>query len=406
MRIVLPRGGRRGSLGGLAAVAALALAGCGAADQPPTPTPAPPPAPPGLVLGVTEGNPYLIRPGAVPRPFARWRDLLTELHPRYLRLLVIWSQLQSRRDRPPDWAKPADGCLRDREPCAIFAGMRDQLRAAHAAGLEVVVDIFSTPPWAAGPRAGCERPGTPPTARMPDLDAYRALVRSLLEEARAEGVPLRWWSAWNEPNHPVFLNPQRGRCDSAAPTLAAEHYAQLVRALKSELDAFPGEQRIVLGETAALDEPRPTATGAAEFAAALPRDVVCSAAVWAQHAYVGVDSDLAGDAPAGTVVREVEEALAARGCPGDAPRVWITETGVPAGGGRAGSRALAGALRRWPAAPRVDAAFQYTFREDTAFRVGLADITLAELRPAYAAWRGAADGAIPDPGGCAAQDVP
>src|SRR4051812_16913176 len=397
MRIVLPRGGRRGSLGGLAAVAALALAGCGAADKPPTP--APPPAPPGLVLGVTEGNPYLIRPGAVPRPFARWRDLLAELHPRYLRLLVIWSQLQPRRDQPPDWAKPADGCLRGREPCAIFAGMRDELRAARAAGLEVILDIFSTPPWAAAAREGCERPGTPATARMPDVVAYRALVRSLLEEARAEGVALRWWSAWNEPNHPAFLNPQRARCDGAAPTHAADAYARLVRALKAELDAFPGEQHIVLGETAALDESRPTATGAAEFARALPRDVVCSAAVWAQHAYVGVDGDLAGDAPAGTIVREVEEALAARGCPGDAPRVWITETGVPAGSGKAGCRALAGALRRWAADPRVDAAFQYTFREDTAFRVGLADITLAELRPAYAAWRGAADGE-PDAAPC------
>ncbi len=397
MRIVLPRGGRRGSLGGLAAVAALALAGCGAADK--TPAPPPPPPPPGLVLGVTEGNPYLISPGAVPLPFARWRDLLTELHPRYLQLLVIWSQLQERRDESPDWAKPADGCLRGQRPCAIFAGMRDELRAARAAGLEVVVDIFSTPPWAASLRAGCERPGTPATARMPDVGAFRTLVRSLLEEARAEGVALRWWSAWNEPNHPAFLNPQRARCDAAAPTLAADAYARLVRALKAELEAFPGEQRIVLGETAALDESRPTATGAAELARALPSDVVCSAAVWAQHAYVGVDSDLAGDAPAGTIVREVEDALAARGCPGDPPRVWVTETGVPAGSGAAGCRALAGALRRWAADPRVDAAFQYTFREDTSFRVGLADITLAQLRPAYAAWRGAADGAA-DPARC------
>jgi hypothetical protein len=114
--------------------------------------------------------------------------------------------------------------------------------------------------------------------------------------------------------------------------------------------------------------------------------------VWAQHAYVGVDGDLAGDAPAGSIVRDVEDALAARHCPGVPPRVWITETGVPAGSGPAGCRALAGALRLWAGDPRVDAVFQYTFREDTAFRVGLADISLEQLRPAYAAWRGAADG--------------
>jgi hypothetical protein len=265
--------------------------------------------------------------------------------------------------------------------------------------LEVVVTILGAPRWAVGPPVGCERPGTPASARMPDVDAYRAMVHSLLDEAQAEGVSLRWWSAWNEPNHPAFLNPQRDRCDAAASTTAAAGYARLVRALKAELDAFPGDQRIVLGETAALIGPTPTSTGAAEFARALPRDVVCSASVWAQHAYVGVDDALAGDAPAGTIVRQVEDALAAHRCPGEPPHLWITETGVAAGSGPAGCRALAGALRLWAADPRVGAVFQYTFREDTAFRVGLADIALEQLRPAYAAWRAAADGR-PDAAPC------
>src|SRR5439155_1251260 len=83
--------------------------------------------------------------GAVPPRFERWRDLLTELRPRYLRLLVVWSQLQPRRGAPPDWAHPADGCLRGKPPCAPFAGIRDELRAARAAGLEVVVDILGAP---------------------------------------------------------------------------------------------------------------------------------------------------------------------------------------------------------------------------------------------------------------------
>jgi hypothetical protein len=349
---------------------------------------------PRLALGVTEGNPFLLRPGPVPEQFTRWRDLLTELRPRYLRMLIVWPRIQPSRDRAPDWAAPADGCLRGLPPCAPFAGVRDELLAARAAGLEVVVTILGTPSWAAARPEGCERPRTPVTARMPDVRDYRALVRSLLDEAQALGVPLRWWSAWNEPNHPAFLNPQRTSCDPAAPSLAADRYARLVRALKAELDAFPGDQSVVLGETAAVGGPRPTSTGAAEFARALPRDVVCSASVWAQHAYVGVRSDLAGDAPAATIVDDVERALAARDCPGGPPRMWITETGVPAGSGAAGCRALAGALRTWAADPRVDAAFQYTFREDTAFRVGLADISLEQLRPAYEAWRAAANGAV------------
>src|SRR5919201_1191038 len=55
----------------------------------------------GSSFRVTEGNPYLIAPGAVPARFARWRDALAGLRPRYLRLLIVWSRLQPRADRLP-----------------------------------------------------------------------------------------------------------------------------------------------------------------------------------------------------------------------------------------------------------------------------------------------------------------
>ena len=355
---------------------------------------------PHLALGVTEGNPCLIAPGAVPALFERWRDALAGLRPRYLRVLIVWSRLQPHRDRPPDWTEPADGCLRGAQPCFPFNGVRDELRAASAAGLQVVVTILATPTWAAGPATGCERDDTKPSSRAPaDLDAYRALVRSLLAEGRREGADLRWWSAWNEPNHPAFFNPQRAGCTKGAPPRAAQRYADLVRAVHAELDAAPGEQHVVLGETAALRTSTTTTTAAADFARELPRDVVCSAGVWAEHAYVGVRHRLAGADDPDAVLRDVENALAARDCPNGPPPVWITETGVAAGSGTEGCRDLGRALRAWGADPRVEAAFQYTFREDDAFPVGLADAELRALRPAYAAWRAAADGA---PGGASA----
>jgi hypothetical protein len=80
--------------------------------------------------------------------------------------------------------------------------------------------------------------------------------------------------------------------------------------------------------------------------------------------------------------------------------VWITETGVAAGSGAVGCRALDEALRRWRGDPGIGAAFQYTFREDAAFPVGLADASLRHLRPAYAAWRAAAASAS-TPAACA-----
>jgi hypothetical protein len=82
--------------------------------------------------------------------------------------------------------------------------------------------------------------------------------------------------------------------------------------------------------------------------------------------------------------------------------VWITETGVggphagqarPTGDGalRLQCRALQRQLVRWDEDPRVQAAIQYTFREDVAFPVGLANAALTRTYPTYdllKAWSG------------------
>lgn len=399
----------------VAAILTAVLRGGGPSPPPPPPPraprpsqPSPPPAPPPLTplnVGITEANPHLIAPGSQPSAFAPWRDRLAALRPRYLRVLIDWRRVQPSPDRPPDWSVPADGCLRGIPPCAPYGGIADELRAARAAGMVPVVTFLDTPDWAASPPSGCDRTHPTAQARMPaDLEAYRALVRSLLDLGRREGVDLSWWSAWNEPNNATFLAPQRERCDPGSPTLAAGEYARLVRAMKAELDAAPGDQRIVLGETAGVTHPKPGATGAAELAGALPDDVVCDADVWAQHAYVRVHGALAGD-PArdpghAEMLRDVERGLDAHGCDGEPLPIWVTETGAEPGDGRAGCVGMARALAGWYDDPRVDAAFQYTFREDTLFRTGLADERLTHERPSYAAWRALAAGgrsALDDP---------
>jgi hypothetical protein len=114
----------------------------------------------------------------------------------------------------------------------------------------------------------------------------------------------------------------------------------------------------------------------------------------------------------------VEAALDARGC-GRRHRVWITETGVggPRPGGRrptdpaslrAQCRAMDGQLGRWHRDPRVEAAFQYSFREDDLFPVGLVDPTLVRVYEPYDAWAAWARRQRPTdpppapPGGCRA----
>ena len=257
--------------------------------------------------------------------------------------------------------------------------------------------IYGAPAWAAQAPGGCERPGTPSAARAPKpsaLAAYRGLIRGILALARGLGLELPWWSPWNEPNHPYFISPQRAVCAGRASALSPAVYTGLVRALQAELAADAHPHRLVLGDLAGFVAPSPFAVGVGEFVAALPDDVACAAGAWAVH------YGLAGRARrAEATVTALERALAARRC--TAP-IWVTEAGAPTAGAQAPAaacRELARVLADWNADRRVDAVFQYTFREDPLFRLGLADTRLTRLEPAYAVWRawGARGPASPPP---------
>jgi hypothetical protein len=306
------------------------------------------------------------------------------------------------------------GCARQVGPCAAYAGIRDELAAiasqqrtgaadsggsgsagggggGSGGGFQVVIDIFNTPPWAARSRSGCQPAGAEPTSQAPTkaaLSAYRALIRSLLALATREGVRLEWWSAWNEPNNPVFLSPQRGSCDTPAPLLAAARYAELARVMAAELRADGGQHHLLLGELSASSN----RASISEFVGALPDDVMCLGEVWSVHAYASVTST-----PAVDPVSSLQAALDARGGCARGARIWVTETGAGAphpgsprralaAGDQAGCRALGAQLRRWYRDPRVGAVFPYTFREDPAYPVGLIGPELSRPYPTYRLW--------------------
>ena len=371
----------------------LPVAGCGGDHHRP---------PPGrsLGIGITEANPALVwsardRP-AEPPPFAQRRDQLAAARPDYYRLQIDWAAVQPRPDSPPNWEVPQTGCERATPPCAPFAGVRDQLRAVRSAqraqrgGWRVVVNFLYTPVWAARAPGGCEPGRVDPTSRQiapAALPAYRSMIRSLAALGRSEGVELRYWSAWNEPNYRGFASPQRDSCAPGAPSLAPGYYGELVRQLRAALAGVPGRHEVLLGELSDAAVSGPKATSTVDFVRGLPQDVVCSTDLWAQHVYVG-DGD---------TLPAVEAALAARGCP-HPHHVWITETGVggPRPGGprptdpaslRAQCRGMDGLLRRWYKDQRVEAVFQYSFREDDLFPVGLVDPTLTRAYAPYELWR-------------------
>jgi hypothetical protein len=335
--------------------------------------------------------------------------------------MLYWNQLQPDPSRPADLGIPTDGCARGTPPCGPFGGIRDELAAiaaqqrALSGAPRVEVVIAGVPAWAARPASGCERSDAGPASRpitAQGLDAYKALIAQVAGLAGQEGAALQYWSPWNEPNHPAFISPQRAACRPTSPTLAAGVYAQLVRAARDALAAVPGAHQLILGEMAGTTVPSPRRSTVQEMVAALPDDVVCASRLWSQHDYAQVTPDPGKPDP----VIALEQALDARPCTQGA-HIWVTETGV---GGRdsgaprptddaslrAQCRAQDAKLRQWATDPRVDAAFQYTFREDSAYPVGLADAGLTRTYPTYdlwAAWgnRRPSDGPPPLPAVCA-----
>ena len=369
-----------------------------------------------LATGLTETNPQLLwdvrtHPG-VAAGFATSRERVAALRPAFLRVPIYWSQLQPDPSQPAALALPGDGCLRGTPPCGVYRGLTELFsaiaslqRAGHGAP-QVEIVISNVPTWAARPPGGCERSDAGPVSRPitdAGLAAYGALIGRIAELGRQTGATLRYWSPWNEPNHPTFISPQRAACSPGSPTLAAGVYAELARTAKAALDAEPGDHELVLGEMAGTATPTARRSSVQEMVAALPDDVACASRTWTQHEYATPEPQPGRPDP----VVALEQALDARPCTRGA-HIWITETGVggqePGGPRvtdgaslRAGCRAEDALLRRWAQDPRVDAAFQYTFRDDSAYPVGLADPALTRTYPTYELWKAWGDRAPSDP---------
>ena len=373
----------------------------------PTATPEPTPTPPpplheqletrgrGIAVGITEPNPNFVSTSEqIPEPFARWRTELGRIHPAIYRLILYWPAIQPLAEVPPDFDAINGGCLRDKLPCAGYGGVRDQLRALatrqREGGWEALVVVTGTPDWAAREPYGCERRSTAPSNRLPRpdaLDAYRRLVRGTLELARQEGARLRYWSPWNEPNHPFSSSPQRAFCSGDAPSVSIAPYVEIARSLRRALAHAPGDQRYVLGELAVMVRRLPVTTTVGEFLSALPSGLVCGAAAWTQHTYLG------GEDVLDEVTRLLEEKRCDR-----RHAIWMTETGAGAPrtatartGGRPaelrGCRAVHRQLERWYRDRRVTAAVQYTLREDDVFPTGLVTTALDRPYPALREWQ-------------------
>ena len=357
----------------------------------PCPSPPPPPPPASrepLALGLTEADPRLLvasRPGSAG---AR----AVALQPRYVRVLVDWARVQPRAGRAPNWNAPPGGCPASAPRCGTARGLRGLLEAIKArrkadGGWQILVVPYFTPAWAAVPASGCERPGTTPRARMPRIDAYRAFLRALQRLGDEAGVDFAYWSPWNEPNHPAFLNPQRATCDIAL----ARAGAGALRAARARRGAGAAPRPAPRARrprgprhAAAVRRERRRVRPRAAAGRRLRRQRVRPARVHRRarpqraQAPAGRSGGCRDRGDRASSTRSTPS-CACHGC--DQP-LWITETGTF----DHRCESMAAALKAWADDPRVDAAFQYTFREHPSFPVGLVSSSLRTTYRSYTAW--------------------
>jgi hypothetical protein len=232
------------------------------------------------------------------------------------------------RRRPRDATNPAD-------PAYDWSLYDRTVRLATANHIAPVVTILGTPTWANGGLGFKHAPSNPDELTA---FAYAAAKRYSGTYPGPDGKPLpavRMWLAWNEPNNPVFLQPQYKRVDGRWVVQSARDYARICAAVYRGVHAtlLRGE-KVGCGLTAprgsnAPASSRPSVTPLL-FLRELKRDGLKTFDAYAHHPYYNLPNDTPTSQPhnrgavemgnIGALVKELTKLYGKK-------RIWITEYG-------------------------------------------------------------------------------
>jgi hypothetical protein len=143
-----------------------------------------------------------------------------------LRFVLSWREVQ-----------PAAGVFDWSVPDAIVGGAADH-------GIEPLPFVFGSPPWI-GEEA------SPPLGSAAERQAWREFLTAAVGRygpggsfwaGRENARPITDWQIWNEPNYPLYWNPQPN----------AREYADLVRVSADAIRAADPKARLILGGVAAV----------------------------------------------------------------------------------------------------------------------------------------------------------
>ena len=252
---------------------------------------------------------------------ARAFEILTALRAQVVRVNLYWggTKWAVAQTRPADAADPGD-------PAYDWSLYDRLVRYAARNDVQVVFSILFTPAWANGGKARNVAPTN--AADLQDF-AYAAAARYSGYWAPPEwqqdpadpdaATPLpavTMWTAWNEPNNPVWLTPQYKRVAGKWRVESAYQYAKICNAVYRGVHSVlvspargpvPGE-RVACGVTGPRGNDSPTSSrpevDPLSFMVAAKRYGLRTFDVWAHHPY-----PLRGSDPPGYVPKPAEHAV-------------------------------------------------------------------------------------------------
>jgi hypothetical protein len=259
---------------------------------------------------------------------------LQQLHVQELRITLSWGGafgVATKRPRHP--ANPAD-------PAYDWSIYDHAVEQASAAGIHVLFSILWTPSWANGGRGANVAP-----ARASDLRefAVAAATRYSGSYVAADGTMLpkvRDWTAWNEPNNPIFLSPQYRKTAKGWKIASGRAYAKICNAVYAGIHSLPySSERVACGVTAPRGNNNPNSSRPSVSPIAFLRAAKLGGLktfdAWAHHPYYATPRETPatkpvthnGAAPTAVTLGNIGDLIAAVTQLYGKKRIWITEYG-------------------------------------------------------------------------------
>ena len=194
-------------------IALITIVLCGIAA---TAKPNPAKAAGGMLVGIYDP----VQPLAAPD--ATFKTLVS-LRAQIIRLNLDWNLIATKQPAAPtDPADPAyDWSTYDR---AVVNAAKNKI--------QVLFTIYGTPRWAQTGKKGVNRaPTKMKSLRYFALAAAKRYSGSFKREDGTKLPPVRKWLAWNEPNNPIFLQPQWQKLGKGYIPIAARNYVGICTAV-------------------------------------------------------------------------------------------------------------------------------------------------------------------------------